>query len=69
MNKYYKSIEKDQPSGLIQWVWDLLCFEDLEEKDHWLNQGISDKVVCRTALATPGLLITHTKVYSEQGNL
>ena len=36
-------------------------FEDLEEKDdlinQLINQLINDKAVCRTALATPGLLI------------
>ena len=30
------------------------CFEDLEEKDRWLNQSISDGSACRTA--TPCLL-------------
>ena len=38
------------------------CFEDLEEKDDLLteltNLLINYKVVCRTALATPGLLNT-----------
>ena len=36
-------------------------FEDFEEKDDWgtqfINQLINDKGVCRTAPATPGLLI------------
>ena len=37
--------------------WELLCFEDLEEKDHWLvNELINYKVVCRRPPATPGLL-------------
>ena len=38
-------------------VWDLWCFEDLEEKDRWLNESVNDGGVCRTAPATPGLLI------------
>ena len=37
-------------------VWDLCCFEDLEEKDRSLDQLINDGGVCRTAPATPGLL-------------
>ena len=37
-------------------VWDLWCFEDLEEKDRSVNQLISDRGVYRTAPATPGLL-------------
>ena len=40
-------------------IYDVL--EDWEEKDDWLtewiNQSISYKAVCRTAPATPGLLI------------
>ena len=33
-------------------IWDLCCFEDLEEKDQWLNyEGVS-----RSAPATPDLL-------------
>ena len=36
-------------------IW---CFEDLEEKDHWINQLMNDKAVCRTAPATLGLLNT-----------
>ena len=38
-------------------VWDLWCFEFLDEKDHWLDQLINDGGVCRTAPATQGLLI------------
>ena len=38
-------------------VWNLWCTEDLEEKDRWVYQFWG---VCRTALATPGLLKTHT---------
>ena len=41
-------------------VWELWCFEDWEEKGHWLsnliNEWINYVAVCRTALATPGLL-------------
>ena len=37
-------------------VWDLWCFEDLEEKDETINQLNYDGGVCRTAPATPGLL-------------
>ena len=35
-------------------VWDLLCFEDLERKHYLISEG----GVFRTALATPGLLMT-----------
>ena len=38
-------------------VWELWCFEDLGEKDELLNELISYGGVCRTAPATPGLLI------------
>ena len=37
-------------------VWDLWCFEDLEEKDQLLDQSMNYKGDCRTASATPGLL-------------
>ena len=37
-------------------VWDLWCFEDLEEKDESISELISDRGVCRTAPATLGLL-------------
>ena len=37
-------------------VWDLWCFEDVEEKERWLNQSVNDGGVCRTAPATPVLL-------------
>ena len=37
-------------------VWDLWCFEYLEEKSDLINQLINDGGVCRTAWATPGLL-------------
>ena len=43
-------------------VCDIWYFEDLEEKDDWLTdwltEWINDEGVCRTALATPGLLNT-----------
>ena len=35
-------------------VWGLLCFEDVEEKDNWINDWMTG--VCRTSPATPGLL-------------
>ena len=37
-------------------VWDLWYIEDLEEKDESISELINYKGVCRTALATPGLL-------------
>ena len=43
--------------SLALMFWDLWWFEDLEEKDRWLSRSISDGGVCRTAPATPGLLI------------
>ena len=50
-------------------VWKLVCFEDLEEKSDIVsllnNQLISEGGVCRTAPATPGLLIPS---YTEEGN-
>ena len=42
-------------------VWDLLYFDDLEEKNLLINQWINDRDVCRTAPATPGLW----KIYSQ----
>ena len=63
-----------RPEGTWHMVWDehylknvrflaltvleLSCFEDLEENDCLINESIVDKGVCRTALATPGLLKT-----------
>ena len=40
--------------ALTVWVW-RFC-EDSKQKDHLLNQLISEKGVCRTAPATQGLL-------------
>ena len=41
-----------------------MWFEDLEEKDDWINESmnelINDEGVCRTAPATQGLLKTYT---------
>ena len=37
-------------------IWDRQCLIDSERKDDSMNQLISDKGVCRTAPATPGLL-------------
>ena len=42
----------------INMVWDAWCFEDLDEMGHLLTNG----GVCRTALATPGLLHIHKKL-------
>ena len=39
-------------------MWSEGQWEALEEKDDWLNQSINNKVVYRTAPATPGLLKT-----------
>ena len=36
----------------------LFDYEHLEEKDRWMSEWISYKGDCRTAPATPGLLIT-----------
>ena len=44
-------------SSLALTAWEWKFVEDLEEKEQWLNQSISDEAVCRTAPATPGLLI------------
>ena len=45
-------------SSLDLTVCDLWYYEDLEEKDEWINQLIIDEAVYRTATATPGLLIS-----------
>ena len=42
-------------SSLALTVCDLWYFEDLEEKNQWLNELMNDKAVYRTAPATPGL--------------
>ena len=52
-------------------VWNKQCLEDYEQKDdqlsQWINQWINHKGVCRTALATPGLLISfHAKFLKPQ---
>ena len=39
-------------------VWDLWCFEDLEEEDRLINQSVNDGGGCKTAPTTPGLLNT-----------
>ena len=52
-------------SSLGLMVCDLWYFEDFEEKDYslkqrmheWMNEWISDKGVCRTSSAIPGLEI------------
>ena len=38
--------------------WDTQCPEDSEQKNDQLNQSMSEGGECRTAPATPGLLIT-----------
>ena len=43
-------------SFLALLVCDLWYFEDLEQKAHGLSELMNDKVDCRTAPATPGLL-------------
>ena len=49
-------------SSLALTVWELWSFEHLDEKAHGLteliNQSMNHKAVCRTALATRGLLKT-----------
>ena len=46
-----------------------VCFkwyvEDLEEKDDLINEWMSDNSVCRTALATPGKLMTRMLAISS----
>ena len=37
-------------------AWVGQCFEDISTKDDWLTKLMNDKVVCRTAPASPGLL-------------
>ena len=44
-------------SSLALTVCDFWYYEDWEEKAHGPNQSINNKTVCRTAPATPGLLI------------
>ena len=51
-------------SSLALTVCDLWYYEDLEEKDHWLNYLNNYEAVYRTAPATPGLLIM-TKFRSQ----
>ena len=50
-------------SSLGLTVCDLWYYEDLEEKDDWMNQLMNDKAVYRTAPATPGLLIIQLSFY------
>ena len=38
-------------------VWDRQCLEDSEQKDQLLNESVNAEGVCRTAMATQGLLI------------
>ena len=54
-------------SFLALMVWELRFFEDLEENDQSvteiMNELIIDKAVCRTALATLGLLVIYTEFF------
>ena len=43
-------------------VWDLWCFEELEGKHRSVTQSVNYKGDCRTALATPGLVIIQNKL-------
>ena len=49
-------------SSIALTVWDLWCFEYLEEKAHRVNESMNDEAVCRKAPATPGLLMTEVIV-------
>ena len=49
-------------------VWKLWWFEYISKKDHLINQLISHRGVCRTASATPGLLINCIACYSTKSN-
>ena len=49
-------------SSLAPTVWDLWCHEDWEEKDRSVSSLINDKTVCRSAPATPGLLINYISI-------
>ena len=47
-------------SSLAHQVWDWLCWEDIVTKGsltHLMNQSMNDGGYCRTAPATPGLLM------------
>ena len=54
-------------SCLALTVWDLWCCEYLEEKadtlNQWINESMNGEAVCRTAPATPGLLIISNDCY------
>ena len=43
--------------------------EDLEEKGELMNESISDEGDCRTAPATPGLLIICSRVEYSAGSI
>ena len=47
----------------------LWYYEDLEEKDDSVNELINDEAVCRTAPATPGLLIIQDETIFRWYNL
>ena len=44
-------------SSLALPVWEWRCSEDFEEKNKSINELMNYKDLCRTALATPGLVI------------
>ena len=55
-------------SSLALTVWDLWHLEDLEEKDESATNLINEEAVCRTAPATPVLLIIYVnKSWNNRG--
>ena len=58
-DRWHMTGDKWHMTGDRRQVWVLWCFEDLEEKDNSVTQLMNDDAVCRTALATPGLLNTY----------
>ena len=40
--------------------------QDLEEKDDWMTELVNHEAVCRTAQATPGLLIMNKNIYAQK---
>ena len=43
-------------------VWDIQSYEDISTNHNLNDELFSDRGVCRTAPATPGLLIIHSYV-------
>ena len=56
-------------SSLALMVCDLWYIEDLEEKDDRLNEWMNDGGDCKTAPATPGLLIIYSLSWGKQYKL